>query len=633
MSVLSPQIENRVVLTDISCATFEALLADTDHRSSRFTYDRGSLEIPSPSLEHGRISSLIGRMNDRAKKRIRKTCNKAFFIFFVALWVLLSFGKDGFLFGEPSSEESALAADEFSAISKEIQQTVKALGYSGDVDIDLVQIASGWKYVDWRQMLSRAKQDYQQKKISADRVAQAEEEVLKELCQAIRKEFDAAAGDSEYFYLSKVVKDRKAQCLGYSQLLYILGNVVGLKVKVVDVLEPFAGPLPPGEEHTACLVELTGGKTVMADLTQESAGKSFVFQEQFGAAGNYWELKQKENPLKIHRRIQILDKNGLVADIYSNLGNAYAKSGKDAEAVSFLSKAVELNPKLAKAYSSRGVELFKKGQRAKGTADLEKAIEIDPKDAEAYNNLGSVYFGLGQDAKAISNFSKAIELKPTFSEAYKSRGTVYAKLGQNTEAIADLAKAVELSPKDAEAFFLLGTMYAQADKQAKAVSYFTKALEINPKYSEAYNERGRAYGLLGKYTDAISDFIKAVELDPKNVDAYHNRGIVYRELDQNDLAISNFTKAIEINPKYIGAYMNRGTTYGKLGQNTKAIADFNKVIQLNSKYARAYLNRGLAYGMLKKNVEAKRDLERAVALDPASKEEVQKILDKLKISP
>ncbi len=62
MSISTPQTENRIVLSDVSWSTFEALLADTDHRGSRFAYDRGNLEIMSPSLEHERLSSLISRM-------------------------------------------------------------------------------------------------------------------------------------------------------------------------------------------------------------------------------------------------------------------------------------------------------------------------------------------------------------------------------------------------------------------------------------------------------------------------------------------------------------------------------------------------------------------------------------------
>jgi Uma2 family endonuclease len=62
MSVGSLQVENRVVLTGVGWSTFESLLAETDHRSSRFTYDRGYLEIMSPSETHERLTRLLGRM-------------------------------------------------------------------------------------------------------------------------------------------------------------------------------------------------------------------------------------------------------------------------------------------------------------------------------------------------------------------------------------------------------------------------------------------------------------------------------------------------------------------------------------------------------------------------------------------
>ena len=137
---------------------------------------------------------------------------------------------------EPPAKASTPAADELPAISKEIQQLVKGLGYTDNTDIDLVQIISRWDYTGWKQTLGQARQDYEQKKISAEQAAQAEEKVLKALLQSIKKEFSPAPGDSEYFYLSKVVNDKTAQYLGYSQLLYVFGNSLGLAVKVADVI-------------------------------------------------------------------------------------------------------------------------------------------------------------------------------------------------------------------------------------------------------------------------------------------------------------------------------------------------------------------------------------------------------------
>jgi len=567
-------------------------------------------------------------MNERAQKR---TCKKARVVFFVALLVLVASGRHGFAFEETPAKDSSSAEDEFHAVSKEIHQAVGQLGYTDDLDINLVQMVSGWKYMNWKQMLDKARGDYQQKKISAAEVAQVEEEVAGELYQAIRKEFSPAAGDSDYFYLSKVVKDKTAQCLGYSQLLYVLGNSIGLTVKVMDVLEPAAGPLPPGEEHTACLVELTGGKVMMVDLTKESISKSFVFREQFSAIGNYWELKQNDNPLKIHRRIQILDKNGLVADIFNSLGNAYAKSGKVAEAVSLFSKAIQRNPKIAKAYSSRGAVLFSSGQNPKGITDLSKAIELDPKDADAYINLGGVCIALGQEAKALSYLTKAIELKPAFSITYKNRGKLYFKLGKNAEAFSDLSKAIELDPKDAEPYVILGVLHAQSGQFAKAMPFFSKALEVNPKYADAYNNRGSVYSQMGKYTEAISDFIKAIELNPNYAEAYLNRGLVYAGLEQNKKAIEYFTKAIEINSKYAEAYNSRGGIYIKLGKYDEAAYNASIAIRLNPKYAEAYFTRGLANAYLKRNEDAKKDLQKAMELNPALKAQIKQISEKFEL--
>lgn len=62
MSVASQQSEQRVLLSGISWATFESLLADTRNHGTRFTYDRGYLEMMSPSREHERLKRYIGRM-------------------------------------------------------------------------------------------------------------------------------------------------------------------------------------------------------------------------------------------------------------------------------------------------------------------------------------------------------------------------------------------------------------------------------------------------------------------------------------------------------------------------------------------------------------------------------------------
>src|SRR4051812_35506469 len=54
--------DRRFVLYDVSWRFYEAFLAEMAERRIFLTYDRGTLEIMSPSEKHGRSSCLLGRL-------------------------------------------------------------------------------------------------------------------------------------------------------------------------------------------------------------------------------------------------------------------------------------------------------------------------------------------------------------------------------------------------------------------------------------------------------------------------------------------------------------------------------------------------------------------------------------------
>jgi Uma2 family endonuclease len=63
MATAVSQMEQRVVLHEVSWITYEHLLADhLDYSSPRFTYDEGTLEIMSPSTEHEEINQAIAML-------------------------------------------------------------------------------------------------------------------------------------------------------------------------------------------------------------------------------------------------------------------------------------------------------------------------------------------------------------------------------------------------------------------------------------------------------------------------------------------------------------------------------------------------------------------------------------------
>jgi len=58
----TPRAEQRIILNGISWETYERLVDEIESGGIRLNYDRGSLEIMSPSLWHETQKKLIGRM-------------------------------------------------------------------------------------------------------------------------------------------------------------------------------------------------------------------------------------------------------------------------------------------------------------------------------------------------------------------------------------------------------------------------------------------------------------------------------------------------------------------------------------------------------------------------------------------
>jgi len=67
MATVSAPLEQRVVLNNVSWETYEKLLEDlADSSAPRLTFDRGTLEIMSPTFEHERFNRLLASFVEEA---------------------------------------------------------------------------------------------------------------------------------------------------------------------------------------------------------------------------------------------------------------------------------------------------------------------------------------------------------------------------------------------------------------------------------------------------------------------------------------------------------------------------------------------------------------------------------------
>jgi tetratricopeptide (TPR) repeat protein len=301
---------------------------------------------------------------------------------------------------ESSKEDSAADSKTLDLLEKKIQQSVKDLEYSDQTAQDAARLAMSWRdYGEDKSLLlvlnqkfTQAQQDFKKQKLTKIEMARIEEEIVEEF----RGQFMfGITNESNHFSLDEVVKDQKANCLGYTQVFYILGNAIGLSVQPIWVEEMFDYNPTPGQLHAANLVSLADNKTLLVDFAFGYISEPFVFDEQYGKVGNYWELKHKWNVLQLHPKIQILDGKGLVG------------------CINF----------------SRGAKSLASGEYDQAIVDYSKVIQLIPQSAWAYANRGFAYDQSGRHKQAIADYSKAIELNLKFGAVYYLRGAMHARLG------------------------------------------------------------------------------------------------------------------------------------------------------------------------------------------------------------
>ncbi|RKY30123.1 MAG: hypothetical protein DRP68_06435, partial [Candidatus Omnitrophota bacterium] len=269
-------------------------------------------------------------------------------------------------------------------------------------------------------------------------------EITKELADSLVREIEAKSG---VFGLPHIIEFKCANCEGFTQLFYFLGRSIGLSIKPIDVKETaitftkesireyLSHHLPQHivdkisiEEIqdflkqmgyiATIVVELPDNKVVMVDLTFNPPliSRPFRIEEEYRKEGIWWILKKEGNPLGLHRKIRILDRNGLIAAVEYNVGNAFVKEGNFEEAISHYSEAIKLDPFDYLSLYNRGLAYQMLNKIPEALEDYTRAEKIAPDDAKIYFNKGICLSILERMEEAKENFEKAIALRPSFAK-------------------------------------------------------------------------------------------------------------------------------------------------------------------------------------------------------------------------
>ncbi len=132
------------------------------------------------------------------------------------------------------------------------------------------------------------------------------------------------------------------------------------------------------------------------------------------------------------------------------------------EAIEYLSKALEADPRMTKAYQARAAAYLKLERLDEAEADLQKALTLEPENPRLYFRIGQIFYRRSQLTekeedrralleKALELFNRAIDLEPLYAAAFMARSQVYRDLGEEELADFDLDKAAAVQRETAKA--------------------------------------------------------------------------------------------------------------------------------------------------------------------------------------
>lgn len=133
-----------------------------------------------------------------------------------------------------------------------------------------------------------------------------------------------------------------------------------------------------------------------------------------------------------------------------NLINLSINSGRSAEAVTYLEKAITQAPDNAQLYDVLGqvYEADKKSDEA--IKNMKKALEIEPNNIDFLSHLGRVYFNLGVEKRAAAD---------EISDINQSKAESTKSLNYFRDSMPFFEKIFELDAKNTGAIFALRSIY------------------------------------------------------------------------------------------------------------------------------------------------------------------------------
>ncbi|MBL8706403.1 MAG: hypothetical protein JNM30_16245 [Rhodospirillales bacterium] len=279
---------------------------------------------------------------------------------------------------------------------------------------------------------------------------------------------------------------------------------------------------------TAQLVEASSGAQIWADRLDLAAIEIERLQDEVTgriARALNLELIAAESRRKSGGGLEAID---LAMRGWTTLWYRPQTSETNAEAKSYLLRAVELAPENAQAWAAlcyahtRDAQFGWTPSRDEALRRAieagEKAIKLAPRDADAWYVLGYARRSAGDVEQALHLIEHSVALNPNQAAALAGYGHTLTAVGQATKSLSWFERALRLSPLDplrAVWFYQVALVHLVLGDDNAALDWAGKALAANPRFPSTFWVRASALAGLGRTEEARAAIAEYRRLLPR----------------------------------------------------------------------------------------------------------------------
>ena len=226
-----------------------------------------------------------------------------------------------------------------------------------------------------------------------------------------------------------------------------------------------------------------------------------------------------ENGLAEQDYIEALTIDPNRPELLNNIGSFYLAQKRPLLALSYLDKALRLNPNYFVALLNRAAVNEELGYFNAAADDLDQALAIAPGNLTVIKNKAIVDYKRFYFEAAINGFTEVLYNNPTDAKTFYARGMAFRLSGKYANALNDFNMALNLDHNYVLALYRRAEMLFKSGDYQAALGDLDTLKGINNTFAPAYELTGDIIAIEDPIP-AVANYLAAKKIDPANSERY-----------------------------------------------------------------------------------------------------------------